>query len=85
MAKFLFLNTGEDNRKREIKIVSDAEAETAEIYVCMPWVGPHNYDDDQRGVCVACGVAVRYRPYAPKRPAKVCIDCAPTWIAATRH
>lgn len=70
---------------KRFETVSVEEAETADMCICMPWHGPHDFNDNIRGVCVGCGVAVRFRPYAPKRPPKVCIGCAPGWIAATRH
>ena len=69
----------------KIDVVSDAEAETADVYVCATWDGPRYFDDDQRGVCCGCGVAIRFRPYGPKRPPKVCTTCAPVWVEATRH
>jgi hypothetical protein len=69
----------------EAEVVSAEVAETCTAQVCVPWDGPAYFADDVRGACVACGRAVRYRPYSPKRPPKVCIGCAPEWLAATRH
>ena len=71
--------------KGKISAVSTEEAETADMYVCAYWDGPVYFDDDQRGICVGCNVALRFRPYGPKRPMKVCPMCALHWVTATRH
>lgn len=59
-----------------VEIVTDAEAETADMMICIRWTMPPMYPDNQRGTCSRCGHAVQFRPYAPKRPARVCVNCA---------
>lgn len=60
----------------KIQIVSDAEAEEATLVVCMPIGGPRYFDDDVETVCSECGTGIFHRPHVPKKPRKVCIDCA---------
>jgi hypothetical protein len=69
----------------DVEVVPEHIAETVAFMVCAKWDGPVYFTDDVRAVCVACGVAIRHRPYAPKRPPKVCMTCAPDWMLATRH
>jgi hypothetical protein len=58
-----------------VTIVSDDQAETADYVVCVSWSTPSIFSNDQRATCCACGVAVRHRPYIPKKPAKLCMEC----------
>lgn len=58
-----------------VEVVSDAIAERADYVVCVPWTTPATFDGDEQGTCVACGVAVRFRPYMPKTPPKICLPC----------
>lgn len=57
------------------KVLSVKEASKSDILVCMEWEGPHFFPDDVRGTCAMCERAVRFRPDAPKKPARVCRDC----------
>jgi hypothetical protein len=59
----------------EIEVVGDAEAEKAVYAVCSPASWPAHFIDDQFGICCACGCAVRFRPYMPVKPAKICVPC----------
>lgn len=57
--------------------VSAEQAEQADVVVCMR-VGTGDetrFDDNEYGVCVDCGAAIYCRPYVPKKPPKVCVDC----------
>lgn len=56
----------------EAKVTSDAEAENACMVVCGRISG---FQDDVRTTCSRCGAMVFHRPYAPKRPPKVCGGC----------
>jgi len=60
----------------EIEVVSEDEAEKSDWFVCMPWKGVHYFDDDAMGHCTVCGIEVRYRPSAPKKPPRICLKCA---------
>lgn len=60
----------------EVILGSEAECEAADYVVCMPWSTPAVFDDDCMALCCSCGHAVRHRPYAPKRPPKLCYPCA---------
>jgi hypothetical protein len=60
----------------DIEVVPDEEAEKCDWVVCMPWKGVHYFDDDVMGRCAVCGIEVRYRPHAPKKPPRICVECA---------
>jgi hypothetical protein len=60
-----------------IRVVSDPEEmEQAEAVICMPDGEGQYFDDDVRTVCARCGVRIHHRPYQPKRPPKICLECA---------
>jgi hypothetical protein len=56
----------------------DADAEKAEFFVCARDRGQRDkvFADNQSGICAHCGHPIYFRPYAPKRPTKICIECA---------
>ena len=58
-----------------VEIISDEEAEKCDYVVCMP-LGPSPFKDNLTGVCCKCGVKVMYRWHAPRKPPKICLDCA---------
>ena len=60
-----------------VKVVSDAEAETADAVVCLR-VGASTspFTDNVETDCAWCGHRIFHRPYVPKRPPKVCFECA---------
>jgi hypothetical protein len=60
----------------KIKVISDAEAEQVDFVVCVPASTPSHFDDDLFGFCSHCGVKVRYRWHAPRKPKKICLECA---------
>jgi hypothetical protein len=66
---------GSDDMKK-LDLVSAEEAEATDYLVCIPWVGEHYFDDDVKASCVSCGIEVRHRPHAPKKPARICMMCA---------
>jgi hypothetical protein len=57
-----------------VELMSDAEAEKADFVVCMP-VGDSPFDDNLTGFCCKCGIKVMYRWHAPRKPAKICLEC----------
>ena len=61
---------------KEIKIVSDEEAEECDYVVCATWeTAAKNFDDSIKANCCKCGREIGHRPYAPKTPPKICIFC----------
>ena len=57
-----------------IELVSPEEAEKATFVVC----GTPEYStmpDDVHTRCAACDKPIIHRPYAPKTPPKICIQC----------
>lgn len=56
----------------EVTVASEEECEKAAAVVC----GPNSYfADDVRAQCEACGAAIVHRPYVPKGPPKICMQC----------
>ena len=48
-----------------------------DLVVCMRVAdSPDIFDDDDFGNCSRCGERIRFRPYIPKEPPKVCLGCA---------
>jgi hypothetical protein len=68
------------NEERRFRIITQAEAEAGDVLVCVPWSDPPLLPDNARGRCKLCETAVQHRPDAPKRPMKLCIDCAIGWV-----
>jgi hypothetical protein len=62
-----------------VDVVPDDVAATADIVVCVRQGAPVHFPDDVLDVCAGCGVGIRYRPYIPKRPMKLCVPCAVAW------
>ncbi len=55
-----------------VEIASDTEAESADYYVCAL----RSYLlDDVRAACSRCGAVIYHRPHAPRKPAKICMNC----------
>ncbi len=59
----------------EATVVSEAEAEECDAVVCVLKSQPSIFADDVFAPCAHCGVELRHRPHAPKRPPKLCFDC----------
>jgi len=58
-----------------IAVIPDAEAEQARFVVCCR-VGTRSYfTDNQYGTCAHCGHGIFFRPYMPKGPTKICMEC----------
>jgi len=59
-----------------IKVVSEEEAEEAELVVCCTIGMTRYFDNDVETVCAQCGTGIFHRPHAPRKPKKVCLNCA---------
>jgi hypothetical protein len=59
-----------------VNVVSDEEASQMDFVVCMPLGSPTPFDDNETGACCNCGCAVIFRPYVPKGPPRICLQCA---------
>jgi hypothetical protein len=60
-----------------VKVADEAECEQATFVVCAP-DAPElaaSFPDNVHTRCAFCDAAVVHRPYVPKRPPKICIDC----------
>lgn len=60
----------------DIEVVSDNEAELADFVVCCRTGTPTPFKDNLYGECSECSHQVFFRPHAPKRPPRVCMECA---------
>lgn len=61
--------------KVPITVVSDEEAEEVDAVVCLRAGSPSPFTDNETGVCSQCGHAIFFRPYMPKKPRKICVQC----------
>jgi hypothetical protein len=69
-------NLSMEQLMQHVTVVSDDEAEKADMVVCLPDTGPRYFTDDVTAQCAMCGITIRHRPHVPKAPPKVCINCA---------
>jgi hypothetical protein len=59
------------------EIINDPDdAEDAAVVVCRRLTQPLLMPDNLIDLCSKCKEAIQHRPDAPKRPAKICDDCA---------
>jgi hypothetical protein len=58
-----------------ITVISDNESEKADYVVCMP-VGPSPFSDNLTAFCCECGIKLMHRWHVPRKPKKICIECA---------
>lgn len=59
-----------------IEILPDEEAEKVDFLVCTRADTPSPFPDNFVGTCCVCGVQVHYRWHAPRKPKRICMDCA---------
>lgn len=59
-----------------LRVVSQEETEAADFVVCLRVGASSPFTDNVTDVCAHCGHAIFYRPYMPKKPPKICIECA---------
>jgi hypothetical protein len=60
-----------------VTLVTPEEAEEVDYVVCMPALYANSkFSDNVQGECAKCGCAIAYRPHVPKKPPKVCYECA---------
>lgn len=59
-----------------VEIDDDGNAEHADVMVCMRLTQPLLMPDNAIGICAACSEAIQFRPHGPKRPRKLCWQCA---------
>jgi hypothetical protein len=60
----------------KVKVVSDKQAEESDFVVCCADVAHSYFPDDVYGECFKCKTKIHFRPHAPKKPKKICMDCA---------
>ena len=66
-----------------IEIIEDPDdAETADAIVCRRLTQPLLMSDNLIDLCSKCGEAIQHRPHVPKRPPKICDECARPIIEA---
>lgn len=63
-----------------VRTLTPAEAEGSDALVCVPWSNPPILADNARGLCEQCWITLQFRPDAPKRPMKLCCECAGKWV-----
>lgn len=60
----------------DITITTDEDAELADYVVCCRVGTQSPFTDNLYGECSECGHQVFFRPHAPKRPKRLCMECA---------
>lgn len=65
----------------QMKVVTPADGELADIIVCHLVTDPLMMPDNLVAVCRMCPRLIQFRPHAPKRPPKVCDECATAEMA----
>ena len=65
-----------DELLKKIRVISDEEAEKSDYLVCAPLGTPSPFDDNMKGTCCKCGIMVMYRWHAPRKPKRICVECA---------
>ena len=59
-----------------VTVVSQAQGERAAFVVCIGLTVPLTFADNRTGPCADCGDTLQWRPHAPRKPPKLCMDCA---------
>ena len=59
-----------------IKIISKVDCEKAEFVVCCLLPDLKYFKGNIETECIFCGRGIYHRPYLPKKPPKICLDCA---------
>lgn len=59
----------------EYRTVKPEEIEAVDAVVCG-YAEANHFADNIRTTCHDCERAIVHRPYVPKKPVKLCLDCA---------
>lgn len=59
-----------------INVVSDEEAEQVDAVICNTDDRWSPFRDNVRTTCADCGTPIHHRPHVPKKPKKICMECA---------
>lgn len=78
--KFVEFMTGKLDK---VEITADDDAEHVDIVVCRLVTTPLLEPDNLLANCMKCFRMVQFRPYAPKKPPRMCDECAAPVMA--RH
>lgn len=71
-----------------MRVMSDTEANEADWLVCERTADqptPPRFDGDLFGHCTVCGEGIHFRPTAPEKPKRVCIQCALAGMAKAKE
>jgi hypothetical protein len=66
-----------------IKVVSQEEGEQADYLICCRVGVPSAFKDNEIGTCGHCGHEVFFRPHTPRKPMRICMECAVAHIKRT--
>lgn len=59
-----------------INVVSNEEAEEVDAVICNTADLWSPFRDNTPAICADCGAAIYHRPHVPKKPKKICVNCA---------
>jgi hypothetical protein len=62
--------------------VEIGDGEDSDLLVCARLTSPLMMPDNLIDICSKCGEAIQHRPHVPKRPRKICLQCAKPLIDA---
>lgn len=57
-------------------IISDKEAEKVDFVICCSDLTHNLFLDNLEGNCIKCKKQIYFRPHIPKKPKKICMECA---------
>lgn len=66
-----------------IKVVTEEEAEAADMLVCCRTPDDGTFSDNLTSTCSMCGHNIYFRPHVPKTPPKICMQCMLERLEAT--
>jgi len=68
-----------------IPIVSAEQAEQCDFVVCVRKGAFSPFIDNEAGRCSVCDHVVVFRPWMPKKPPRLCLECAAEMARATKQ
>ena len=68
-----------------VTVASEAECEAVDAVLCVRKGADTPFDNNLEAPCSVCGETVIFRPYAPKTPPKICMECALEMMGSTRQ
>jgi hypothetical protein len=79
------LGAPEEGNSFDVQIVSDKSAEECDMVVCVRKKDNKSpFKDNVDANCAHCGEEITHRPHVPKKPPKICMECAVVMMEAEK-